>query len=46
MLEHRFKGNPLWSRLIRNISRHALDYLADEAIEQLMSVRINPGVVV
>jgi len=29
MLEHRFKGNVLWSRLIRNISREALHYLVE-----------------
>jgi hypothetical protein len=30
MLEHRFKGNVLWSRLIRNISRDALHHLVVE----------------
>jgi len=30
MLEHKFKGKLLWSRLIRNISRNALHYLANE----------------
>ena len=31
MLEHRFKGKRLWSRLIWNISRKTLHYLADKA---------------
>jgi len=31
MLEHRLKGNRLWSSLIRNISRKGLHYLIDEA---------------
>jgi len=30
MLEHRFKGKVLWSRLIRNISREALHHLVVE----------------
>jgi hypothetical protein len=30
MLEHRFKGKVLWSRLIRNISREALHHLVEE----------------
>ena len=30
MLEHRFKGKALWSRLIRNISREALYHLIEE----------------
>jgi len=31
MLEHRFKRKLLWSRLILNISKNALHYLANEA---------------
>jgi len=30
MLEHRFRGKVLWSRLIRNISREALHHLVEE----------------
>jgi len=30
MLEHRFRGKVLWSRLIRNISREALHHLVQE----------------
>jgi len=30
MLEHRFRGKVLWSRLIRNISREALHHLLAE----------------
>ncbi|AES59838.1 hypothetical protein MTR_1g030360 [Medicago truncatula] len=31
MLEQRFKGKLLWSRLIRNILRKDLHYLVDDA---------------
>jgi hypothetical protein len=31
LLEHIFKGNVLWSKLVRNISRNTLHFIADEA---------------